>query len=202
MGAFKEPHGGVLKELYLGESAAEQEKQKARDYKSWDLTERQLCDLELLLNGAFSPLEGFLNKDDYESVLRDIRLKSGVIWPIPITLDVGQSFADQLKAGETIALRDQEGVLIATLEIGDIWTPTRRKGQRRYGVTSAIPASTTCSTPRAQLCRRPAERHEPPTHYDFKAWRDFDQLRGRFCARLAQGRRFPDPQPCTAPTRN
>ena len=53
MGAFKEPHGGVLKELYLSESVAEEEKESARDYKSWDLTDRQLCDLELILNGAF-----------------------------------------------------------------------------------------------------------------------------------------------------
>ena len=60
MGAFKEPHGGKLQELYLTESAAEQEKIAARDYPSWNLTDRQLCDLELLLNGAFSPLDGFL----------------------------------------------------------------------------------------------------------------------------------------------
>ena len=66
MGAFKEPHGGVLKELYLGETAAEEEKSKARDYTSWDLTDRQICDLEMLLNGAFSPLEGFHTQAEYE----------------------------------------------------------------------------------------------------------------------------------------
>ena len=69
MGAFKEPHDGVLKELYLGESAAEREKLAVRDTKSWDLTPRQLCDIELLLNGAFSPLGGFLGQADYERVL-------------------------------------------------------------------------------------------------------------------------------------
>ena len=84
MGAFKEPHGGELKQLYLGEAAAEAEKKVAQNYKSWDLGDRQLCDLELILYGAFSPLEGFLRKDDYEHVLRDMRLKSGVIWSIPI----------------------------------------------------------------------------------------------------------------------
>ena len=56
MGAFKEPHGGTLKELYLHDAAAEDKKQAARDFKSWDLTDRQLCDIELILNGAFSPL--------------------------------------------------------------------------------------------------------------------------------------------------
>ena len=72
MGAFKEPHGGTLKELYLGESAAEEEKARALDYVSWDLTERQTCDLELLLNGAFSPLEGFLTAAEYDGVLDNI----------------------------------------------------------------------------------------------------------------------------------
>ena len=79
MGAFKEPHGGVLKELYLGESAAEQEKERAKDFKSWDLTARQLCDAEMILNGAFSPLDGFLGKADYGKVLSEMRLQSGLL---------------------------------------------------------------------------------------------------------------------------
>ena len=62
MGAFKEPHGGMLKDLYLSESRGDEEKIKAKDYKSWDLTQRQICDLDLLMNGAFSPLEGFLDR--------------------------------------------------------------------------------------------------------------------------------------------
>ena len=88
MGAYKEPHGGTLKELFLSEGKADQEKQKAKNYKSWDLTPRQVCDLDLLMNGAFSPLEGFLGKDDYEGVCDSMRLTSGVLWPLPITLDV------------------------------------------------------------------------------------------------------------------
>ena len=98
MGAFKEPHGGELKELYLDESSAEEEKQKARDYASWDLTARQLCDIELLLNGAFSPLDGFLTEADYDGVVTGMRLTSGVLWPMPITLDVTAEFAAQLEA--------------------------------------------------------------------------------------------------------
>ena len=93
MGAYKEPHGGTLRELYLTESVAEKEKAAARDYPNWNLTARQLCDLELLLNGAFSPLDGFLNRADYEAVLANMRLPSGIVWPIPINLDVSREFA-------------------------------------------------------------------------------------------------------------
>ena len=136
MGAYKEPHGGVLKELFLSEGKADDEKLKAKNYKSWDLSPRQVCDLDLLMNGAFSPLEGFLGKADYESVCDTMRLESGVLWPLPITLDVSEEFADDLEEGETIALRDAEGVLLATLEIGDIWTPNRMsEAERVFGTT-------------------------------------------------------------------
>jgi sulfate adenylyltransferase len=184
MGAFKEPHGGTLRELYLGEAAAEEEKQKARDALSWDLTERQLCDIELILNGAFSPLDGFLGEADYDSVLREMRLKSGLVWPIPINLDVSQQFADKLKKGQTIALRDQEGVLIATMQVGDIWMPDKAKeawavygteDEKHPGVDYLV------NTAGPVYVGGKLKGIEPPTHYDFKAWRDSPaELRGRF----------------------
>lgn len=127
MSTITAPHGGVLKDLILPEKEAEALKVKARDYISWDLTERQLWDIEMLLTGAFSPLEGFLAKADYESVIKDMRLASGVIWPMPITLDVTEAFAGKVKAGDNIALRDPEGVLIAVLNAADIWTPDKKK---------------------------------------------------------------------------
>ena len=184
MGAFKEPHGGELKNLYLPDGEVEAAKEAAGDFPSWDLTERQLCDIELILNGAFSPLEGFLNKDDYDSVVRSMRLASGVLWPIPITLDVSEEFAADLNAGDNIALRDLEGVILATLEVGDIWTPdldAEAKGV--YGTTDD---------------RHPAVNYlknignpvyvggkltgiEKPTHYDFKHLRDAPgEVRDRF----------------------
>ena len=125
MGAFKEPHGGVLKDLYLDDAAAEQAKRAALDFKSWDLTGRQLCDLELILNGAFSPLEGFNTQDEYARILEEMRLPSGPLLPIPVTLDIDPGFAEKIGAGETIALRDPEGVLLAILEVRDIWTPDK-----------------------------------------------------------------------------
>ena len=134
MGAYKEPHGGKLQELYLNESAAEQEKLAARDYPSWNLTDRQLCDLELLLNGAFSPLDGFLGRADYESVLASMRLTNKLVWPIPINLDVSSEFVAGLHEGDRIALRDPEGVLIATMQISDRWQPDKTHEARSvYG---------------------------------------------------------------------
>jgi len=184
MGAFKKPHGGELKELYLQASEAEAEKQAAREYTSWDLTERQLCDIELLLNGAFSPLDGFLNKDDYDSVVETMRLTSGTLWPIPITLDVTEDFAKDLKSGDKLALRDLEGVILATLEVGDVWTPdldTEAKGV--YGTTDtnhpAVNFLKNIGNP--VYVGGSLKGVELPTHYDFKHLRDGPgELRERF----------------------
>jgi sulfate adenylyltransferase len=120
-----EPHGGILKELYLSPEAAAVAKQQAREYPSWDLTHRQLCDIELLLNGAFSPLEGFLGQADYQRVLAEMRLTNGIFWPMPVTLDVTETLAERIAPGSQVALRDPEGVLIAVLEITDLWRPDK-----------------------------------------------------------------------------
>ncbi len=184
MGAFKEPHGGELKNLYLPADEAAAEKQAAREYASWDLTERQLCDLELLLNGAFSPLEGFLGKDDYESVLKSMRLASGVLWPMPISLDVSEEFAGGVKSGERIALRDLEGVVIATLDVGDIWSPDKKiEAKGVYGtMDEAHPAVHYLNNIANPVYVGGTLRGvEVPTHYDFKHLRDGPaELRERF----------------------
>jgi len=125
MGALKTPHGGELKNLYLDKEEAAAEKAASKDLKSWDLTPRQMCDIELLLNGGFSPLEGFMGQADYENVVASMRLADGLLWPMPVSLDVSQEFADTIDIGETIALRDREGVLVATMCISDKWQPDR-----------------------------------------------------------------------------
>jgi len=184
MGAFKEPHGGTLKELYLGESAAEKEKLIAVDYPSWNLTNRQLCDIELMLNGAFSPLEGFLNSRDYQRVLEEMRLSSGILWPMPITLDVTREFADTLQQGSMLALRDQEGVLVATMEIEELWEPDKTAEAELVFGTSLQdhPAVHYLMNNTNDVYTGGKLRGvEPPTHYDFKLLRDSpSELRGRF----------------------
>ena len=184
MGAFKEPHGGELKDLYVPADAVDAEKAAARDFASWDLTERQLCDIELLINGAFSPLEGFLNRDDYESVVSTMRLKSGVLWPMPITLDVSEEFAAGLSSGDRVALRDLEGVVIATLEVGDIWAPDLdAEADGVYGTTDlkhpAVNYLHNIGHP-VYLGGR-LRGIEAPMHYDFKHLRDTPgEMRDRF----------------------
>ena len=119
------PHGGLLKDLYLTAEEAAAEKIRAQEMTSWELTPRQICDIEVLLNGAFSPREGFLGRADYDRCVKEMRLADGTLWPIPITLDVSEAFAAGLSEGEEIALRDQEGVLIATMAVEDVWTPDK-----------------------------------------------------------------------------
>lgn len=101
--------------------------EKAFGLPYWQLNERQTCDTELLLNGAFAPLTTFLSKVDYESVVNNMRLANGSLWPIPITLDISETFAESLKIGEQIALRDPEHFAVAVLEIQEIWKPNLKK---------------------------------------------------------------------------
>ena len=102
-------------------------KKNASKYKSWVLRGRQICDLEMILNRGFSPLNGFLNKEDYENVLTDMRLLDGSVWPMPITLDVNSDFSKSLSIGDNITLKDKEGFSIAVLEVEDKWEPDLNK---------------------------------------------------------------------------
>ncbi len=81
-----------MPERYASFGSAQKLKHKAAALNSWDLTLRQICDLERLMNSGFAPLEGFLTQADYESVVDTMRLAEDALWPIPITLDVTQAF--------------------------------------------------------------------------------------------------------------
>ncbi len=184
MGAFKAPHGGELKNLYLPEGEAAREKEAARDYVSWDLTARQLCDIELLLNGAFSPLEGFLDENEYHSVITSMRLGSGVLWPMPVVLDVSEEFADKLEPGQAIALRDLEGVIIATMDVSGAYRPDKAaEAERVFGTTDdAHPAVHYLNNMTYPVyVGGKLKGIESPVHYDFKHLRDGPaDIRDRF----------------------
>lgn len=131
------PHGGELKDLLVEPAHASELKAASRDWPSWVLNERQVRDLELLVNGAFSPLDGFLKKAEYERVRDEMRLSDGTLWPVPITLDVSEAFAESLNLGDRVALRDPEGVLLAVLTVEDVWKPPREEeAVRVFGTDS------------------------------------------------------------------
>ncbi len=103
---------------------------------SWTLTPVQMCDLELLLNGAFAPLTGFMRRADVEGVCQSMRLSNGALWPIPVTLDVDEKLARTLQPDSSLALRDAEGALLAVMRVEDVWQIDRQaEAAAVYGTT-------------------------------------------------------------------
>ena len=117
------PHDGTLTSVMpLTEQAAGELKKEALELPSWDLSEIQVCDVEMLQNGAFSPLTGFMTRADYNAVCNTMKLADGkTVWPMPITLDVTHQFAEMLTVGRRIVLRHPEGMALAIMNVEDIW---------------------------------------------------------------------------------
>ena len=169
------PHGGELINLIAEPSRSADLKAHSKEWPSWDLTARQVCDVELLLSGGFSPLPGFLNRADYEGVCHNMRLSSGLLWPMPITLDVTEDFAKSLKPGSSkVALRDPEGVMLAVLNVGDVWQPDRSaEAKSVFGTTSkAHPgADYAINKSNPWYVGGELEGLQGPAHYDFRSLR-------------------------------
>jgi sulfate adenylyltransferase len=91
-----------------------------------ELDKMALSDLELIANGGYSPLEGFMTKDDYDSVVETMRLSTGLPWSLPITLTVDEKKAKQLKIGETVNLV-QQGTIYGVMEVREVYTPDKTK---------------------------------------------------------------------------
>ena len=182
-----EAHGGELVNLVASAERAEEMKAASREWPSWDLTPRQICDLELLLSGGFSPLTGFMNRADHEAVCQTMRLADGTLWPIPITLDVSDELAGKLERGQTLALRDPEGVMIAALHVEEIWQPDRTaEAKQVYG-------STDTRHPAVNYLENHSGTHyvggrvegaQLPVHYDFRTLRRTPHEQRREFARL------------------
>jgi sulfate adenylyltransferase len=169
-----EPHGGELIDLMVYGAAADEIKSHSLEYASWDLTPRQMNDLELLLTGAFSPLRGFLNRADYESVCDNMRLTDGTLWPMPVTLDVTAEVAESLSTGDRLALRDPEGVMLAVLTVGDVWEPDLEAEAKKVFNSSSL------EHPAVNYLMNIGNKHyvggtlqgvQLPYHYDFQSLR-------------------------------
>jgi sulfate adenylyltransferase len=173
-----------IPELYVSADSAAKLKLAAADLPGWDLTPRQLCDLELLMNGGFNPLRGFLGQADYDRVVAEMRLADGTLWPMPITLDVSEAFAAAVEPGQDVALRDPEGVTLAILSVSDKWTPDKaREAEGVFGANDRAHPAVAYLHDRAGPVNLggPVTGLTPPTHYDFRARRDTpNELRAFF----------------------
>ena len=173
-----------IPELYVSHDSAQKLKVEAADLTSHDLSPRQICDLELLMNGGFNPLKGFLSEADYNGVVNDMRMTDGALWPMPITLDVSEDFANSLEIGQDIALRDQEGVILATMTVTDRWEPNKAvEAEKVFGADDdAHPAVNYLHNQAGKIyLGGPVTGIQQPVHYDFRARRDTpNELRAYF----------------------
>ncbi len=184
MGNCVTPHGGKLQNLLAAPDQAEALKRESNQFTSLTLSRRQACDLELLLNGALSPLSGFLGRAEYESVVDTLHLPDGTLWPIPIVLDVTEVFADKVRQGQRIALRDDEGFMPGVLTIEDIWKPDKiREAEKVYGTSSKLHPGVRYLFENVHpfyVSGRVAGIQNP-AHYDFESlWDTPEELRALF----------------------
>ncbi len=178
------PNHAPIPELYVSSDSAQKLKHEAGTLPSWDLTPRQVCDLELLMNGGFHPLRGFMGQADYDGVVAGMRTADGTLFPIPITLDVSEAFADKVAPGQDLALRDAEGVILAILSVTDKWVPNKAlEAASVFGADDlAHPAVNYLHNQAGKVyLGGPVIGIQQPVHYDFKARRDTpNELRALF----------------------
>jgi sulfate adenylyltransferase len=173
-----------IPELFVSADSAAKLKIDAADLVSWDLTPRQICDLELLMNGGFNPLKGFMTEADYTGVLNEMRLSSGALFSMPITLDVSEAFAGKVETGQDIALRDQEGVILAIMSVTDKWSPDKSvEAEKVFGADDIAHPAVSYLHRRAGpvYLGGPITGIQPPMHYDFRSRRNTpNELRAFF----------------------
>ena len=171
-------------DLLVTESRAEALRTASFGFASLTLSKRQMCDLELLINGGFQPLQGFMDKETYTSGLERARLPDGSLWPVPITLDVSEAFAEKLEVGQQIALRDNEGFMQAAMTITDIWRPDKRsEAEALFGTTSTAHPGVRYLLEMEQpvYLGGTIEGIQLPAHYDFESlWNTPQELMHQF----------------------
>ncbi|HEV8630946.1 MAG TPA: adenylyltransferase, partial [Thermoanaerobaculia bacterium] len=165
---------------------------RLHELPSWDLTPRQLCDLEMLASGAFSPLGGFLSRTAAEAVAATMRLpptagqQRGALWPIPVTLDVTLATAEAATRAGALVLRDPEGLPLAVLTYEEAWEHDRaREAEAVYGTLDESHPGVHHLLHRTNnvALGGPVEALQLPPHYDFASRRETPrQTRDAFVA--------------------
>ncbi len=130
------PYGGKLVNLVVDEKEREEILARATKLSSVKITMRNLCDLELLATGGFSPLTTFMGKADYERVLREMRLADGTLWPLPITLTVDPK--ELPTVGDDIVLRNTNNDVIAIMTLDEVYHwDAETEAALAYGTTDS-----------------------------------------------------------------
>ncbi|MGA8179067.1 MAG: bifunctional sulfate adenylyltransferase/adenylylsulfate kinase [Desulfobacterales bacterium] len=169
-----EYHGGLPVQLLVNEERAATLKDISLNLPDITLNDRQLCDLELLATGVFSPLDGFMSRPDYESVLDRMRLQSNVLWPIPVCLGISETKARTLEVGQSVTLRDHEGFLLAIMHIEDMWpSDGEKEALLVYGTTDSAHQGVKylLNTEGDYYIGGKLEVLNVPLHFDFKQLR-------------------------------
>lgn len=129
---INEPHGGKLVNTMLKDESAKNDAVKSCDFEM-ELDERQLCDVELLMQGGFSPLEGYMCEEDYLSVVNDLKLKNGITFGLPVVFDTEDA---RVVPGKKVLLK-YGGVPIATFDVSSRYLPNKVvEAKQCYGTTS------------------------------------------------------------------
>ncbi|HXW51892.1 MAG TPA: sulfate adenylyltransferase [Candidatus Acidoferrales bacterium] len=115
------PYGDRLADAQARGSALDKAREQAAQLPRIRLSDRSICDTVCLGTGVYSPLDGFMGKADYESIISDMRLRNGLIWPIPITLPVGDDELAAVRANGQAALVTGDGSVLATLDVTEIF---------------------------------------------------------------------------------
>jgi sulfate adenylyltransferase len=132
------PHGGQLIDRLTSPAHTTELRQRALALPRVTLGARALSDLDMLAVGAFSPLDGFLTRADYDSVVERMRLANGLPWSIPITLAASEGEAERLQAGAEVALVDGSGDIRAVLTLREIFTrDLEREAELVYKTTDS-----------------------------------------------------------------
>ncbi|MFQ5629973.1 MAG: sulfate adenylyltransferase [bacterium] len=137
------PHGGELVNRILQGEPREVALQRATDLKKIELTEVGVSDLEMIANGAMSPLTGYLGREDYEGVIEKMRLQDGHVWSLPVTLPVSNETADKIEIGEEVALVEMQsktngagGHILGVMKVEDKYDYNKeREAQQVYRTT-------------------------------------------------------------------
>jgi sulfate adenylyltransferase len=167
------PHGGKLAERLAPQPEVPTIEEKAKGLPRLHLNARSVSDLELLANGGFSPLEGFMTHGDYESVVRDMHLANGLPWSIPITLAVDSEEAAKLAEGQEVALADESGELLAILSLQEKYGYDKEvEAQNVYRTTEeAHPGVAAVYRQGDVLLGGPVTALRLPRHDDFQQYR-------------------------------